>query len=172
MDRQVNFSKHSSQELLDCFHTRLVSPPCHYTAACGVLFHVVSNDCVLLPPSQLSYPGTKSQAKTVTHPTSARSALVLGFHWCYFSIPVGIRPCPCVRARGGLWPRNGTNAKQFGAWSGVSAEKAAALVRGHLEAAVQRFPQVSRLLKDVDQPTVIIASCKAMQALRSFGLQQ
>ena len=64
--------------------------------------------------------------------------------------------------------RNGTNAKMFGAWSGLSADESTKQVPAHLKAVAgaTAWPKLKKFIGDVDTPVVVIASCKAIQALQ------
>ena len=67
-------------------------------------------------------------------------------------------------------PRNGTNARAFGSWSGLSASDGMKQVLVHLAAANESLqsPKLTRFIREVDEPVVVIASCKAIQALQSL----
>lgn len=59
----------------------------------------------------------------------------------------------------------------FGTWSGLNAADGKQLVINHLQSVAEatQWKKVKRLLKDVDTPVVVIASCKAIQALQTLG---
>ena len=70
--------------------------------------------------------------------------------------------------------RNGTNAKMFGAWSGLSAEESTKQVLAHLKtvAGATAWPKLKKFIGEVDEPVVVIGSCKAIQALQILDFNQ
>ena len=59
----------------------------------------------------------------------------------------------------------------FGTWSGFNATDGTQQVVNHLQqvAEAAQWKKVKQLLKHVDTPVVVIASCKAIQALQTLG---
>ena len=75
--------------------------------------------------------------------------------------------CRCFH----LTARNGANAKQFAAWSGLEPQDCACEVQ-RLLSEVQHtthWPKLKALVKSIDSPSTIIASCKSIQALKMPG---
>jgi len=64
--------------------------------------------------------------------------------------------------------RNGTNAKMFGTWSGLSADESTKQVPAHLKAVAgaTAWPKLKKFVLEVDTQVVVVASCKAIQALQ------
>ena len=64
--------------------------------------------------------------------------------------------------------RNGTNSKAFRSWCGMSIEDATEMVREYLAETEGHCVKVKGLLRQVEPGMLVIASCKAMQCLRTF----
>ena len=99
-------------------------------------------------------------------------------------------PSACSRTRtkplplDGPWPalpfvlgvRNGTNARAFRTWSGLTAAEATIHVKSHLLAVLTWYTsqkqealkrKVLKLRDEISENIVVIASCKTMQCLRT-----
>lgn len=77
--------------------------------------------------------------------------------------------------------RNGTNAKEFRKWSGLSPGQTTRQVKQQLDTVAKWYAQAGRkdlqrlvlaLERDVTESVTIIASCKAMQCFRPLWLSR